>query len=216
MNHKYALLDRDGTLIHEPQDTFQVDSIEKLKILDGVIEGLQTLIAFKFKLIMVTNQNGVGRPSFPEENFKRPHEKMLAILRENGIEFEKVFVCRHLKSDGCNCRKPKTGLVDTWLKTADMDKNESFMYGDRDTDGGFAEKIGIRFIKATTNVGMNIRNLISQLDPNITPMDPKHIPRDTHRQTDRVAPDDHALLTHREKDSKDQTTAPKYFGVTEF
>ncbi|MDO8658368.1 MAG: histidinol-phosphatase, partial [Candidatus Levybacteria bacterium] len=108
---KYAFLDRDGTLIFEPQVTFQVDSIKKLKILDGVIKGLKTLRKLGFELIMVTNQNGIGTPSFPQANFEAPQNKMLSIFEENGISFKKIYICPHLPSKNCGCRKPKTGLI---------------------------------------------------------------------------------------------------------
>lgn len=148
---KYAFIDRDGTLIHEPQDTFQIDSLEKLKILDGVIEGLKEFLAKGYKLIMVSNQNGVGTPSFPKENFELPHNKMLEIFKENGIVFEKVFVCPHFLEDNCACRKPKTGLVDEFLRISAVDKDHSFMGGDRKTDEEFARNIGVRFIPMKTN-----------------------------------------------------------------
>src|SRR3989338_6789083 len=66
---RYAFLDRDGTLIFEPQDTYQVDSVKKLKILDGVIDGLQELKSRGYSLIMISNQDGLGTSSFPQENF---------------------------------------------------------------------------------------------------------------------------------------------------
>lgn len=146
-----AFLDRDGTLIFEPQDTYQIDSLEKLKVLDGVIEGLQELKKRDYSLIMISNQDGLGTPSFPKENFKRPHERMLKIFRDNGIVFEKIFICPHLPEDKCNCRKPKTGLVDEFLRSVNMDKNLSFVCGDRDSDREFAKNIGVKFVPMKTN-----------------------------------------------------------------
>ncbi len=150
---KYAFLDRDGTLIYEPQDTFQVDSVEKLQILDGVIEGLKTLKAAGYRLILVSNQNGVGAPSFPRENFERPQNRMIEIFHEYGIEFDRVFICPHMPEDNCACRKPKTGLVDMfWQKQQKLaDLKKSFMCGDRDTDRQFAENLGIHFVSIETN-----------------------------------------------------------------
>lgn len=146
-----AFLDRDGTLIFEPQDTYQIDSLEKLKVLDGVIEGLQELKKRDYSLIMISNQDGLRTPSFPKENFKRPHERMLKIFRDNGIVFEKIFICPHLPEDKCNCRKPKTGLVDEFLRSVNMDKNLSFVCGDRDSDREFAKNIGVKFVPMKTN-----------------------------------------------------------------
>lgn len=148
---KYAFLDRDGALIFEPQDTYQIDSLEKLQILPGVIEGLQKLIAQDYKLALISNQDGLGTPSFPKENFDAPQNRMLEIFKENGITFDQIFICPHFLDAGCACRKPKTGLVDAFFKITMVNKSSSFMYGDRDTDRQFAENIGIRFVKAQTN-----------------------------------------------------------------
>lgn len=149
MTKKYAFLDRDGTLIFEPQDTFQVDCIEVLQILPGVIEGLKELFNAGFSFVMVTNQNGIGTVSFPEEDFEVPQRKLLEILRKEGIVFERVFVCPHFPKDNCICRKPKTALVDDFMSK--VDKESSFMLGDRDTDKEFAKNIGIQSYKMLTN-----------------------------------------------------------------
>lgn len=155
MSQKYAFLDRDGTLIFEPQDTFQIDSIEKLKVLDGVIEGLEKLQEQGFKLIMVTNQNGVGTPSFPTKDFEEPQKVLLKIFKESGIEFERVFVCPHLPEDDCNCRKPKTGLLDEFFAENDVDVKQSFVCGDRATDKALAGNLGIKFVPTKCNGTFN-------------------------------------------------------------
>ena len=148
---KYALLDRDGTLIFEPQDTFQIDSIEKLKVLDGVIKGLRELKSRGYELIMITNQDGLGTSSFPKADFEAPQNKILSIFKEKRIQFKEIFICPHLPSQNCDCRKPKTGLVKKFLAVSRMDKDGSFVCGDRSTDKVFAEKIGIKFISMQTN-----------------------------------------------------------------
>lgn len=148
---KCAFLDRDGTLIFEPQDTLQIDSIEKLKILDGVIQGLKELTRLGYELIMVTNQDGLDTSSFPQANFQAPQNKMLTIFEENGIKFKKIFICPHLPSKNCGCRKPKIGLVNKFLRNNKIDKKNSFVCGDRASDKLFAKNIGIKFISMQTN-----------------------------------------------------------------
>lgn len=148
---KYAFIDRDGTLIFEPQDTFQIDSIKKLKILDGVITGLKTLVEKRYELIMVTNQNGLGTASFPWPNFQAPQNKMLSIFEKNGIKFKKIYICPHLPVKNCSCRKPKVGLVKKFLKENLIDQEQSFFCGDKTTDRLFAENIGIKYIPMQTN-----------------------------------------------------------------
>jgi imidazoleglycerol-phosphate dehydratase/histidinol-phosphatase len=153
MKTKVAFLDRDGVMIHEPQDDFQIDAVEKLKILPGVIETLQFLKAQGYQLVMISNQNGVGLPCFPTPSFMAPQERLLELLQAEGLGFEKIFVCPHLPQDGCDCRKPKTGLVDYFLTTIELDLQRSLMVGDRETDRGFAENVGIPFFKLPTNQG---------------------------------------------------------------
>ncbi len=148
---KYAFLDRDGTLIFEPQDTYQIDSIEKLKILDGVTRGMKELISRGYTLIMISNQDGLGTTSFPTSDFEKPQQAMLDIFKREDIEFAEIFVCGHLPEDGCACRKPKTGLVDEFLKSNNMDRANSFVCGDRASDKQFAKNLGIRFIPMKTN-----------------------------------------------------------------
>ena len=148
---KYALLDRDGTLIFEPQDTYQIDSLEKLKILDGVIEGLHFLLNNDYRLIMISNQDGLGTESFPKKDFEIPQNAMLKIFSDNNINFEEIFVCPHLPEDNCACRKPKTGLLDDWLETVNIDTEQSFVCGDRPTDSELAKNLNLKFVPIPTN-----------------------------------------------------------------
>lgn len=148
---KYAFLDRDGTLIFEPQDTFQIDSLEKLKILDGVIKGLKELTQKGYTLVMITNQDGLETSSFSKADFNAPQNRMLSIFKNEGIKFKKIFICPHLPSENCDCRKPKTGLVKKFLINNKIDKSKSFVCGDRKNDSLFAKNIEIKFIPMQTN-----------------------------------------------------------------
>ena len=151
MSQKYVLLDRDGTLIFEPPDTFHVDKLSQLKVLDGVISELKKVIEKGFKLLMITNQDGLGLPDRPRKDFDVVQSVLIEIFKKNEIVFEDVFVCPHFLSDGCDCRKPKTGLLDSYLKNDIIDLKNSVMVGDRDTDRQFAENLGIKFIPIKTN-----------------------------------------------------------------
>lgn len=148
---KIAFLDRDGTLIFEPRDTGKVDSLERLKILPGVIDGLKMLAADDYKLVMVSNQNGIGTADFPREAFEIPQARLLEIFKSEGLEFYGIFVCPHKPEDGCDCRKPKIGLVEDFLKSEKIDFEQSFMLGDRDTDLEFATNIGVTGFRMMTN-----------------------------------------------------------------
>lgn len=148
---KVAFLDRDGTLIFEPPETGQIDSIELLKILPGVVEGLKALKRQGYSLVLVSNQDGMGTKSFPAASFKKPHEKFLQLLKKDGITFEKIFICPHFESDDCKCRKPKTGLVSSWLSKEKIDPVRSFVLGDRPTDFELARNLGIPGFSMLTN-----------------------------------------------------------------
>lgn len=151
LKRKYAFLDRDGTLIFEPQNTYQIDSLAKLKILDGVVDGLKKLKSMGYALIMISNQDGLGTSSFPKKNFMAPQGKMLKFFCDNGVTFDEIFICPHFPNEACNCRKPKTGLVEEFLQNANIDKTASFVCGDRTSDRKFAKNVGVRFIPMETN-----------------------------------------------------------------
>jgi histidinol-phosphate aminotransferase len=148
---KYAFLDRDGTLIFEPPDNRQVDSLDKLRILDGVITGLKRLVNLDYKLVLVSNQDGLGTAAFPAGAFELPQAAMLKAFSDAGIMFERIFICPHLEQAGCNCRKPKTGLLDEFFRTTNVDLAKSFLCGDRENDKGLAKAMGLTFAPMPTN-----------------------------------------------------------------
>ncbi len=148
---KIAFLDRDGTLISEPPETRQIDSIEKLEVLPGVVEGLRSLQEEGYKLVMLSNQDGRGTSSFPEEDFQKPHKRFLELLQKEGIEFYEILICPHLPEENCPCRKPRTGLVEGFLKQEHVDLDRSIMVGDREADMEFARNLGVWGVRMETN-----------------------------------------------------------------
>lgn len=148
---KYAFIDRDGTLIFEPQDTYQVDGSAQLKILDGSIFGLKDLLKKGFKLVMVTNQDGLGTKNNPRDNFDLVQRILLKTLAENDIIFDQILICPHFSFENCNCRKPKIGLFEKFARTANIDLQNSIMIGDRPSDKQFAKNSGIKFLPMKTN-----------------------------------------------------------------
>jgi imidazoleglycerol-phosphate dehydratase / histidinol-phosphatase len=143
---RVLFLDRDGTLNEEPPDE-QVDSLEKIKLLPGVIPALLDLKRAGFTFVMVTNQDGLGTESLPSDKFERAHQFILALFASQGIAFDAVFVCPHFKREDCACRKPKIGMVEEFVRANPIDKAHSFMVGDRDTDLEFAANLGIEGIR---------------------------------------------------------------------
>jgi imidazoleglycerol-phosphate dehydratase / histidinol-phosphatase len=143
---KYLFIDRDGTLIEEPPDE-QVDSLEKVRWMPGVITALQQLVAAGFRLVMVTNQDGLGTPGFPRERFALAHDYVLHTLATQGIDFADVCICPHFAADNCQCRKPKLGMVGDFLARHSVDFARSAAIGDRDTDLEFARNLGVRGLR---------------------------------------------------------------------
>ena len=139
-------IDRDGTLVEEPPDE-QVDSLEKVRFMPGVFAALAELVHRGYRLVMVTNQDGLGTGSFPRAAFELPQQFILETLRSQGIEFDAVFVCPHFKSDACGCRKPNTGLVAEYIRATGVDLSASAVVGDRETDLQFAANLGVRGVR---------------------------------------------------------------------
>jgi imidazoleglycerol-phosphate dehydratase/histidinol-phosphatase len=136
-------IDRDGTLVAEPPDE-QVDSLEKIRFMPGVFAALSELKRRGYRFVMVTNQDGLGTPSLPQAAFEKPQEFILEAFRSQGIEFDAIFICPHFKTDNCSCRKPKTGLVEQFMRDVPVDLAASAVIGDRDTDLQLATNLGLR------------------------------------------------------------------------
>jgi len=146
MTKPVLFLDRDGTLIMEPDD-FQVDAVEKVALVPGVIRALQELLEHGYELVMVSNQDGLGTDAFPQADFERCHDHMLKLFESQGIRFAETFICPHLPDDGCDCRKPRTGLLMRYLAATPIDTARSAVVGDRDTDLELAAKLGLEGFK---------------------------------------------------------------------
>ena len=143
---KILFIDRDGTIIREPEDE-QIDSFEKLQFVPRAISCLAFLRQHTdYRFVMVSNQDGLGTPSFPEEKFWPVHNLILETLKGEGVEFDDILIDPHFPHDNAPTRKPGTGLVEKYMNSADYDIAHSYVIGDRESDRLFAKNIGCGFL----------------------------------------------------------------------
>ncbi|MBT8319889.1 MAG: bifunctional histidinol-phosphatase/imidazoleglycerol-phosphate dehydratase HisB [Gramella sp.] len=141
--NKVLFIDRDGTLIHEPED-YQIDSLEKLEFYPEVFTYLAKIAReLDYELVMVTNQDGLGTESFPETDFWPIQDFIVKTFNNEGIEFSDILIDRTFAKDNAPTRKPNTGLLQKkFIGNQDYDLKNSFMVGDRLTDIEFALNFG--------------------------------------------------------------------------
>ncbi len=142
LKKRVLFIDRDGTLIEEPSDE-QVDSFDKLQFKDNVFLALGRICELTdYELVMVTNQDGLGTASFPEDTFWPVHNLMLQAFSSQGIRFSEQLIDRHFPEDQAPTRKPGTGMVRKYMEDAAYDLSASYVIGDRDTDAQLAANMG--------------------------------------------------------------------------
>ena len=169
---KVLFIDRDGTLIHEPED-YQIDNLDKLEFYPEVFYYLSKIArALDYEFVMVTNQDGLGTDSFPEENFWPIQNFIVKTFDKEGIKFSDILIDRTYPHDNAHTRKPRTGLLEEkYLNNEkDYDLKNSIMIGDRYTDIEFALNFGGKGIFIDTHEdlgGDEIENHKTQIDETI-------------------------------------------------
>ncbi len=141
-----AFIDRDGTIIEEPAD-FQIDALDKIRLLDEVIPSLRRMIRAGYELVLISNQDGLGTDSFPKDQFEESHDFLMRLLQSQGVKFAEEFICPHFEHENCNCRKPRTGLLTQYLMNNTIDPERSCVIGDRETDIELASVLGLKGFK---------------------------------------------------------------------
>jgi imidazoleglycerol-phosphate dehydratase / histidinol-phosphatase len=144
---KALFIDRDGTLIVEPPDTLQVDSLEKLEFLPGVFRSLYKISNnLDYELVIITNQDGLGTESYREEDYELVQSRMLKAFENEGVVFDDVLVDKSFPEENLPTRKPGTGLLAGKYMGGDYDLAGSWVIGDRLTDMQLAANIGAKGI----------------------------------------------------------------------
>lgn len=167
MKQKVLFIDRDGTIIREPGD-YQVDSYTKLQFLQGVISALKTIVSWnEYELVLVSNQDGLGTPGFPFEDFNGPHQLMLDVLNSEGIVFSEVCIDRSFPEEQSPDRKPRTGMLTKYF-SGRYDLENSLVIGDRWTDVELAKNLGCKAFLLETipvEVGTELQFTREELEP---------------------------------------------------
>ena len=147
MKKKVLFIDRDGTLVIEPPVDYQLDSFEKLEFYPKVFRNLHFIrTRLDFEFVMVTNQDGLGTDSFPEDTFWPVHNLVLKTFAGEGITFDDICIDRSFPEDHAPTRKPRTGMLTRYIHNEEYDLAGSFVIGDRATDVELARNLGCRAI----------------------------------------------------------------------
>ena len=141
---KVAFLDRDGT-INKDYDDNDWKHINNPEILDGNIEGLKKLKYYGYEIIIITNQYIISDGIISEQQYEDFNRKLIESLKNEGIDILKIYYCPHNDLANCNCKKPKTGMIDNALNDFDIDLAKSFYIGDDYNDYELAKKFGLDF-----------------------------------------------------------------------
>ncbi|MCR5246870.1 MAG: bifunctional histidinol-phosphatase/imidazoleglycerol-phosphate dehydratase HisB [Paludibacteraceae bacterium] len=145
-------IDRDGTIIIEPPVTEQVNSLAEMTFLPGVIRNMAFIRErLSSEFVMVTNQDGLGTEAYPETVFEEVQNKMLEVLKGEGVEFDDILIDKSYPEDGLDTRKPGIGMLGAYLK-GDYDMSHSYVIGDRATDVQLAKNLGCKGILIANNV----------------------------------------------------------------
>ncbi len=155
MSKKVLFIDRDGTLVLEPEN-YQLDSLTKLAFYPKVFQYMSKIaLELDFELVMVTNQDGLGTSSFPEDTFWPTQNFILKAFENESVTFEELFIDRSFPEDNAPTRKPRTGMLTKYLNNSDYDLANSYVIGDRITDVELAKNLGSKaiFIKNEADLG---------------------------------------------------------------
>ncbi len=146
-----VFIDRDGTI---NEQMGYINHITRFRLLPKVGEAIRLLNKNGYLVIVITNQSGVSRGYFPIELLYQVHDYMKELLRKHGAHVDAIYFCPHAPEEGCNCRKPNTGMIEKACREFPIDLSKSYLIGDMCTDIELAEKAGIKGIIVKTGYGL--------------------------------------------------------------
>ena len=158
--NKAVFLDRDGVINHDPGDyTYH---ISEFKLNDGIIENLKKLYDNGFMLIIITNQGGISKGLYSQQNVEEIHNYLIQELRKVNVELAEIYYCpHHSVNENCICRKPNSLMIEKSLARFNIDPKQSFMLGDKDRDVECAKNAGVKGIKVEIN--KNIKSYVDDI-----------------------------------------------------
>ncbi len=154
-------LDRDGTI---NKNIPYIDDYSNFRFYDNTFEALKLLEKEDYKIIIITNQSGIGRGFFTENKLERLHEKMLIDLKNIGIKISGIYFCSHKPIDNCTCRKPRTELLDRACNDFGIDANKSYFIGDKISDILAGNSHGCKSILVRTGHGKSEESALDEFD----------------------------------------------------
>lgn len=150
MKNRAVFLDRDGTVNVDKDYMYKPEDFEFEK---GVVETLKYLYSKNYRLIIITNQSGIARGFYTAEDVDRLHEHINILAKMNGFEFEGFYFCPHMPEDGCDCRKPRTDLIEKAAQIHNIDLEHSYMVGDKESDIIAGKNAGLTTILVGSGYG---------------------------------------------------------------
>lgn len=160
---KVLFIDRDGTLVLEPPVDYQLDSLDKLEFYPGVFQWMSKIAKLGYELVMVTNQDGLGTDSFPEDTFWPAHDKCMKTFENEGVIFDEVKIDRSFPADNAPTRKPRTGMLTEYMN-GEYDLANSYVIGDRITDVELAKNLGAKAIFITNEEGLGEEEISTKVE----------------------------------------------------
>jgi D-glycero-D-manno-heptose 1,7-bisphosphate phosphatase len=154
--NKAVFFDRDGVINNE-ESNYYIHKRDDFKLNDGIVHAMKVLQDNGFLLIVITNQGGISKGFYTGDDVKAVHQKMISELRSKAIELTEIYYCpHHSDNENCLCRKPKSLLLEKAIARFNIDTNQSFFIGDRETDRKAGEKVGLKTILVKANSDMSV------------------------------------------------------------